>query len=131
MTRRDKKILIIGCSGTWAISQIFKKNYICEGIDIGFFDKCNLYKEKFKIKKSASKISENDIKNFDVVVQLAAFSNDPYSNLIQKNFINLQLDTLLKLPRYKKYKIRFIFHQVVQFMDMEKMYFQKPVKLNH
>ena len=49
MTRRDKKILIIGCSGylgSYLTDFLLKKNYICEGIDIGFFDKCNLYKEK-------------------------------------------------------------------------------------
>ncbi len=115
MTRRDKKILIIGCSGylgSYLTDFLLKKNYICEGIDIGFFDKCNLYKEKkFKIKKkSASKISENDIKKFDVVVQLAAFSNDPYGNLDSKKFYKPTTKYTIKIAKIcKKHKIQFIF----------------------
>ena len=113
--KNNKKVLIIGCMGYLgsALSDyLIEKNYKCEGIDTGFFSNCNIYKEKkFKIKKkSASQVNEKDIKDFDVVIQFAAFSNDPYGNLDPKKFYKPTTDYTIKIAKIcKKLKKKFIF----------------------
>jgi len=115
MKKIKKKILIIGCMGYLgsALSDyLISKNYECEGIDTGFFSSCNIYKEKkFKIKKkSASKVNQQDIINFDVIIQFAAFSNDPYGSLEPKKFYKPTVDYTLKIAKIcKKLKKKFIF----------------------
>ena len=102
----------MGYLGSYLSDFFIKRNYICEGIDIGFFKKCNLYKEKkLKVKfKSASKIDEKDIKDFDVVIQLAAFSNDPFGRLDSKKFYKPTTKYTLKIARIcKKLNKKFIF----------------------
>lgn len=102
----------MGYLGSALSDFLIKKNYYCEGIDTGFFSKCNLYSEKkFKIQnKSASQINDKDIENFDVVIQLAAFSNDPYANLDPKKFYEPTVDYTLKIAKIcKKLNKKFIF----------------------
>ena len=110
-----KKILIIGCMGYLgsALSDyLINKNYQCEGIDTGFFSDCIIYKVgKIKIKKkSASKVNEKDIKDFDVVIVLAGFSNDPYGKLNPKRFYQPTTDYTIKIAKIcKNLKKKFIF----------------------
>ena len=102
----------MGYLGSYISDFLIKKKYVCEGIDVGFFKKCNLYKEKkFKVKfKSASKIDEKDIKDFDVVIQLAAFSNDPFGKLDPKKFYKPTTKYTLKIAKIcKKLNKKFIF----------------------
>ena len=115
MKKIKKKVLIIGCMGYLgsALSDyLISKKYKCEGIDTGFFSKCNIYQEKkFKIKKkSASQVNEKDIVDFDIVIQFAAFSNDPYGSLEPKNFYKPTADYTIKIAKIcKKLKKKFIF----------------------
>lgn len=80
-----KKILIVGALGYLGSElsrYLLKLDYEVVGIDIGLFQFGIMrYPRIFEvIYKSASEINEHDIKGFDVVIQLAGISNDPFSD---------------------------------------------------
>ena len=131
-----KKILIIGNNGylgSYLSLYLNKKNYFCRGIDINYFLNCKLYKEKNLItkKKNASKIKEIDIKKFDVVIMLAAFSNDPFRKLKPSKFYNPSEKYTLKIAKFcKKYKIKFIFPSSCSVYGYGNKIFNENSKLN-
>lgn len=103
-----KNILVTGSQGyigSRFIELISKsKQYNILSTDIGYFSKCNLYKNKnLKYKKQ-------DIRNFDktllegidYVVHLAALSNDPLGNLNPKLTYDINLEATERLANYAK-----------------------------
>jgi nucleoside-diphosphate-sugar epimerase len=132
-----KKILIIGCEGYLGsrLSDylINKKKYYVEGIDVGYFKNCNIYRAKFfKIKKkNAKKITKQDIKNFDVVIQLAAFSNDPLDRLKPKEFYKPTRDYTVKIAKIcKTLNKKFIFPSSCSVYGYGKILFKENSKTN-
>ena len=58
---------------------LLKKGYQVIGLDADYYQECQLYNSDFKIeklKKDIRKIKENDLKNIDDVLHLAALYND-------------------------------------------------------
>jgi nucleoside-diphosphate-sugar epimerase len=110
-----KKILIIGNQGylgSRLSDFLLSKNYYCEGIDTGYF-KNNKITNPLKIKtkkKSASQVKKNDIRGFDVVLMLAAFSNDPVGELSAKTFYKPTVSYTVNIAKIcKSLGVRFIF----------------------
>jgi nucleoside-diphosphate-sugar epimerase len=111
-----KKILLIGCNGYIGSALVEYlhsfKNYEITGVDINFFKNCFIIKPfKIKVKeRSASLLTKNDLKNYDVVIHLAAFSNDPVGNINPKIFYDKTFLYTCKIARYcKSLGIKFIF----------------------
>ena len=133
---KNKKILIIGCQGylgSALTDYLISKGYECYGIDIGFFKNCNFYKnKKFKIKKkSASKINKKDLELFDIVIHLAAFSNDPYGGLKENEFYKPTTRYTLKIAKIcKKLNIKFIFPSSCSVYGYGKKIFTEKSKVN-
>ncbi len=85
-----KKLLIIGAQGylgSRLLDYFLEHGYECTGIDVGFFQYGVLYAplDSSCVRKSASEVSEKDIKGYDVVLQLAGISNDPFGGLNSTN----------------------------------------------
>lgn len=79
-----KNILVTGNLGYIGsvLIPILSKKYNVTGLDIGYFKNCILENEKKlnnfnQIYKDIRDVEENDLKNIDCVVHLAALSNDP------------------------------------------------------
>ncbi|MDB4234603.1 SDR family oxidoreductase, partial [Alphaproteobacteria bacterium] len=110
-----KKILIVGCQG-YLGSQICKlfirDKYEVDGIDIGYFKNCEISNTtKINIKKKlAQNITKNDLIKYNVVIQLAAFSNDPLDKHKAKDFYKPTVKYTLKIAQMcKELNIKFIF----------------------
>ena len=94
-----KKILIIGSQGylgSRLVDYLFECGYECEGSDLGYFQYGVLYNPKVirNLGKSAEHITPNDIKNYNVVIQLAGISNDPFGELNPRKFM-IQQESML------------------------------------
>ena len=132
-----KKILIIGSQGYIGsrLIQYFKnkRKIYCHGVDIGYFKNCKISKTT-KVKeesKNALDIIENDIKNFDCVIVLAAFQNDPVNNLSPEKFYKPSVDFTIKIANYcKKNDIRFIYTSSCSVYGYGKKVFTENSKLN-
>ena len=69
-----------GYIGSVLTKKLLEKGYNIKGIDIGFFEDCNLAKienDYYNIKKDIRDISYEDLKEVDAIIHLAALSNDP------------------------------------------------------
>lgn len=111
----NKKILILGSEGYLGCSLIplLIKKYKAEnllGIDNCYFGKNNIYKGFKILKKSVSKINLKDLKNIDMIVDLANISNDPASELDPNftktnNYLNKVrlIKMLKKINSFSKY----------------------------
>ena len=94
MENMVKKILITGIKGYLGpvVYEFLlkKKEFDIYGLDNFYFEKKK--KEKKIIFKDVRKIKEEDIKNLDAVIHLAAISNDPMGNefKFQTREINLK-----------------------------------------
>lgn len=81
------KILITGNKGYIGSvlgNYLHEKNYLVQGLDIGFFENCSLDENLTDIRttvKDVRNIEENDIRGFDCVIHLAALSNDPVGEI--------------------------------------------------
>ena len=76
-------------------------------------------------------IIENDIKNFDCVIVLAAFQNDPVNNLSPEKFYKPSVDFTIKIANYcKKNDIRFIYTSSCSVYGYGKKVFTENSKLN-
>ena len=109
------KVLIIGSNGYLGavlLEYLKKKKIKCEGTDIDYFKKCNLFKKKIikTYTSCASKLDEEYLKNFNVVVALAGYSNNPIFKKKEKDFHNKEFNYLTKIAKIcKKNRIRFLF----------------------
>lgn len=111
-----KKILIIGCDGylgSQLIEYLTDSGYACSGIDIGFFRYGVLRHPKSDLDVRSGdirNIDESHIKGFDVVIQLAALSNDPVTGLAPNHMYDLTRLYTKKIAQIcKKLGVRFIF----------------------
>ena len=108
------KILLTGNQGYIGsvLSNILTSEYDVVGYDIGYFKDCNLYpiKELDKqIVKDIREDSSEDLLDIDIVIHLAALSNDPLGELNDKltNDINYEatknLANIAKKSKVKKF----------------------------
>ena len=112
-----KKILITGSGGyfgSYLIPYLLSKNYDVQGYDIGFFKKCNFFKnpviDQKIIYKDIEEITAEEISNFDCIVHLAGVSNDPLNKLSSKDIYDPTRKYSLKIAKIaKELKIKFIF----------------------
>jgi nucleoside-diphosphate-sugar epimerase len=111
----QKKILIVGSLGylgSRLTDFLIEKGYFCTGADIGFFRNGVLYEPRYYplINKEARTLEEEDIENFDVLILLAAISNDPFGNLSTESIYDPTRNYALRIAKMcKKLGIRFIF----------------------
>ena len=110
-----KKILIIGSQGylgSRLTDYLLEYGYECTSSDLGFFQYGVLYNPKIikNLGKAAQDISEIDIENHDVVIQLAGISNDPFGELKANRIYDPTREYALKIARLcKKLGVRYIF----------------------
>ena len=82
-----KKILVtgnLGYIGSVLCNFLEDKNFFVKGLDIGLFKNCNISPcndPSNQIFKDIRDISENDLKEVDIIVHLASLSNDPLGQL--------------------------------------------------
>jgi len=111
----SKKILVIGSQGylgSRLTDYLQERGYICVGVDVGFFKYGVLYYSKpvKMFEREARTLMERDLKGFDVVVQLAGISNDPFGNLRPEVIYDPTRVYAIKIARMcKKLGIRYIF----------------------
>lgn len=83
----NNRILVTGNLGYIGsvLTEFLKKyNYEITGLDIGFFKDCLLERVKYlkkQINKDIKLVNRDDLKKIDMVVHLAAISNDPLGEL--------------------------------------------------
>lgn len=82
-----------------------EKGYNVVGFDTGYYDGCELYPIKplwRQINKDIRDITHKDLKGIDVVIHLAALSNDPLGELNSDLTKNINFLGTLKLARLAK-----------------------------
>ncbi len=110
-----KKLLIIGSQGYLGskLTDYFQeRGYECTGVDVGFFQYGVLYAphDIRCVRKSAGDVSEQDIKGYDVVLQLAGISNDPFGGLNPTNVYHPSRVYARNIASIcKKHGVRYIF----------------------
>jgi nucleoside-diphosphate-sugar epimerase len=110
-----KKILIIGSQGylgSHLTDYLQDLGYICTGADIGFFKYGVLYHPKPvpMLPKEAHSLSQQDLEGFDVVIQLAGISNDPFGNFNPQTIYDPTRDYALNIAQIcKNLGIRYLF----------------------
>ncbi|MDC0454702.1 SDR family oxidoreductase [Candidatus Pelagibacter sp.] len=110
-----KKILIIGANGyLGSILYLYleSKGYSCYNHDIDYFKNNLLYScKKFrKLKNNKKNVVIEDIKDFNSVIFLAGFSNDPFGDLKPSQFYKPTVKYTLRVAKMcKKLGITFIF----------------------
>tara|TARA_Y100001970_G_C14240013_1_gene864312 strand:- start:714 stop:1787 length:1074 start_codon:yes stop_codon:yes gene_type:complete len=112
----EKNILIIGSQGNLGsrLSDYLQEfGHKCSGIDTGFFEHGLLYPQNKKInmiRKDARDIKEKDLDGFEVLIQLAGISNDPFGNLKPEKIYDPTRNYAIKIAKMcKKLSIRYIF----------------------
>lgn len=110
-----KKILVIGNQGylgSRLTDYLRDHGYSCTGADVGFFKDGMLCPPKpvSMLQKEARTLEERDIDGFDVVLQLAGISNDPFGNLTAELIYDPTRAYALRIARMcKTLGVRFIF----------------------
>tara|TARA_B100001250_G_scaffold414525_1_gene453551 strand:+ start:3358 stop:4434 length:1077 start_codon:yes stop_codon:yes gene_type:complete len=110
-----KRILIVGSDGYLGtvLSKFLskKKIYNTKCLDTGYFRDGVIGKEKTSdLNIDIRKFNLNYIKNFDVVIFLAANSNDPAGNVNKTKFYQItRLYTYKVAKKCKEYGVKFIF----------------------
>tara|TARA_B100000579_G_C22844250_1_gene863440 strand:+ start:2312 stop:3355 length:1044 start_codon:yes stop_codon:yes gene_type:complete len=130
---KKKKILVIGGNGYLgsALTERLKKKHYIKSYDTGYFEKCFLKKKDPFIRKRAEQVIEDEIKNYDVVILLAAFSNDPLNNLDPNIFYKSSEKFTIKIAKMcKKLEKRFIFPSSCSVYGYGKKVFNENSKLN-
>ena len=65
----------------------------CQGTDIDYFKDCNLFKKTRKTLTSCSSLLDQDyLKNFDTIIALAGYSNNPIFKKMKRNFMTKNLN---------------------------------------
>jgi len=111
-----KKILIIGSMGylgSRLVDYLSERGYFCDGVDIGFFQFGVLEYPKRLINiicDDARNLSEADIAPYDVVIQLAGISNDPFGNLNPEKIYDPTRNYAIEIAKKcKKLGVQYIF----------------------
>ena len=110
-----KKILIVGNQGylgSRLTDYLQEHGYDCTGADMGFFREGLLYNPNpvKMLSREARTIEKTDIYGFDVVIQLAGISNDPFGNLSAELIYNPTREYALKIAKLcKEMGVRYIF----------------------
>ncbi len=110
-----KKILIIGSQGYLGsrLTDFLKeRGYNCTGSDVGFFQYGVLYHPQpvRNLGKAAQNLGAEDIKGYDVVIQLAGISNDPFGNLDPAQIYDPTREYALHIAKLcKKLGVRYLF----------------------
>lgn len=94
----------LGYVGT-VLNKTFKKKFShYVGFDIGYFKNCYLQQEKInkQIFGDVRKINKLDLTNFDVVIYLAALSNDPLGSTFSKATKQVNFESCLNIAKLAK-----------------------------
>jgi nucleoside-diphosphate-sugar epimerase len=81
------KVLVTGHDGyigTVLVNKLLERGHEVKGIDVGYFDRCYFLDNKPKIQSTRKDIRDlgiADVHGFDVMIHLAALSNDPLGEL--------------------------------------------------
>jgi nucleoside-diphosphate-sugar epimerase len=111
------KILVTGNNGyigNVLVPMLLKKGYQVIGYDTNYYKECALVNNDWyiqQIKKDIREIAEKDLKNIDVVIHLAALSNDPLGEFNPTLTYDINYKATINLAKMAK-KIgvkRFIF----------------------
>ena len=95
----------LGYIGSVLTLELQKKGYIVTGFDIGYYKDCLLYpvNNKFlQISKDIREISKEDLNGIDVVIHLAALSNDPLGELSPGLTEEINLGGTLRIAKLSK-----------------------------
>lgn len=110
-----KRILVtgsLGYLGSVLTKTLVSNGFYCIGYDTGFFKDCLLYQppDTETVLRDARDITEEDLKNIDVVVHLAGISNDPMGKLDAARVYDPTRVYSLNIAKLcKKLGVRFIF----------------------
>ena len=102
------KILItgnLGYIGSVLTNILIEKKFDVVGLDIGFFKDCLLSEEvelKNQIIKDILDVDESDLKDIEVIIHLAALSNDPLGELNPKLTSKINFEGTIKLAQLAK-----------------------------
>lgn len=103
----------MGYLGSRLIDYLSEYNYTCSVFDVGFFKNGKLSKEKFKYnyeRLDARDLKKKNFINFDIVIMLAAISNDPYNGLSNSKVYKPTVKYTIKIAKFcKDLGINFIF----------------------
>lgn len=112
-----------GYIGTQIVRDLLTNNHDVLAIDRFFFgiDTLNEFKENKKLsilKKDIRDINENDLKNYDIVFDLACLSNDPSGELNPNLTYSINRDGRIHMAKTaKKLELKdILFHLHVPFM---------------
>ena len=103
-----KNILVtgnLGYIGSVLTDCLITSGYNVTGYDCGFFKNCKIKKTnkiKNQIIKDIRDISEQDLKNIDCIVHLAALSNDPLGQFDKKITYDINYYATIKLAKLAK-----------------------------
>lgn len=102
------KILItgnLGYVGTVLTSKIINLGHEVTGLDIGYYKDCYLVKPieaKFQITKDIRFANKTDVANIDLIIHLAALSNDPLGELAPGITKEINFQATLNLAKLAK-----------------------------
>jgi len=102
------KILItgnLGYIGSVLTNILIEKKFDVVGLDIGFFKDCLLSEEvelKNQIIKDILNVDKSDLKDIEVIIHLAALSNDPLGELNPKLTSKINFEGTVKLAQLAK-----------------------------
>ena len=77
----------LGYIGSVLTDKLIDIGYKVTGLDYNYFINCNLFKKKNKFKqifRDIRNVKSRDLENIDIVIHLAALSNDPLGELNKK-----------------------------------------------
>ena len=97
----------LGYIGSVLTSYLFDKKYSLVGYDIGYYEDCNLFNIKHnikQIKKDIRDININDLtdNNIEIVIHMAALSNDPLGEFNKSLTYEINYKSTLKLANLCK-----------------------------
>lgn len=95
----------LGYIGTVLTKKIRELNHVVTGLDSGYYENCYLVKPtspNFQIKKDIRQVNNNDIKNIDLIVHLAALSNDPLGELSPGITKEINFQATIRLAKLAK-----------------------------
>ena len=110
-----QRVLLVGSQGylgSRLADFLLDHGYDCHGVDTGFFRDGLLYEpaQLPMLDGEARTLSEDDIKGFDVVVQLAGISNDPLGGLSPEGIYGPTRHYAVEIARLcKLFGVRYLF----------------------
>lgn len=110
-----KKVLVVGSQGylgSRLTDYLQERGYSCTGVDLGFFKNGVLYEPQpvRMLNKEARTLEIEDLQGYDILLQLAGISNDPFGNLTAEVIYDPTRDYALKIAKFcKQAGVRYIF----------------------